>query len=224
MASKRKKLLIWGAGGHAKVVADLVDVLGSHEIVAFFDDVANPGRGRKLLAVRVVTEREEFKRLISGTPTEVIVAIGNCEARTGLANEARVMGLQLAPALVHPRATVASGVTLGAGSVVLAGAVVNTGTTIGENVIVNTSSSVDHDCVLKDGVHICPGAHLAGDVTVDRGAWVGIGATVIEKVRIGERALIAAGAVVVRDVPAGAVAKGCPGKISRGKKAPRRYV
>ena len=126
--------------------------------------------------------------------SHVIIGIGNCAARLRLAEEARREGFELATA-VHPRAVVAGGVSVGAGSVVAAGAVVNPFAQIGENVIVNTCASVDHDAVVEDGAHICPGAHLAGWVRVGRGAWVGIGSSVIDRVRIGAGSIVGAGSV-----------------------------
>lgn len=206
-------MVIWGAGGHATVVADIVRLNRRHEIVAFVDDSAR-GRTGLLLGLPVIHERQKLARIRRERPCEIIIAIGDCAVRLQLAEAARKMRFTLASA-VHPRAIVASTAEIGAGTVIAAGAVVNPGALLGRNVIVNTCASVDHDCVLQDGVHICPGAHLAGNVTVGRGAWIGIGATVIEGIRIGEGSVIAAGAVVVSDIPDGVLAKGVPARVSR---------
>ncbi len=206
-------MVIWGAGGHATVVADIVRLNRRQEIVAFMDDSAR-GRTGRLLGVPVIHQRQKLARIRREGPCEIIIAIGNCAVRLRLAEVAKQMRYSLASA-VHPRATVASSAEIGAGTVIAAGAVINPGARLGENVIVNTCASVDHDCVLQDGVHICPGAHLAGNITVGRGAWIGIGATVIEGIRIGKGSVIAAGAVVVSDIPDGVLAKGVPAKVSR---------
>lgn len=213
MPAKFSKLVIWGAGGHATVVADIVRLSGHHKIVAFVDDSPN-GRTAQLFGAPIIREREGLAQILRGGAREIIIAIGDCAARLHLASVAREMGFRLASA-IHPRAIVASTAEIGAGTVIAAGAVVNPGAVLGENVIVNTCASVDHDCVLEDGVHICPGAHLAGNVTVRRGVWVGIGATVIEGIEIGKGSMIAAGGVVVSDIADGVLAKGVPVKVSR---------
>jgi len=211
--AKQKQLVIWGAGGHASVVADIIRQGGTREIVGFVDDVTRGRRARTFLDVRVIQDRNQLAAVLRAGAREMIIAIGDCEARLQLAGEARRMGFRLGLA-IHPRATVAPTARIGAGSVIAAGAVICPGVVIGRNVIINTCASVDHDCVIKDGAHICPGAHLAGGVTVGRGTWVGIGATVIDGVRIGKGSFIAAGGVVVKDVPDCAMAKGVPARVS----------
>ena|SRR5688572_1575728 len=205
-AGRKRRVMIWGAGGHALVVADIVRLAGEYELAGFVDRADRERRGGMLLGLPIVGGRDEL-----GGVEHFIVAIGDCATRLALANEGTAMGLRLATA-VHPRATIARDVELGAGSVVAAGAVINPATRIGENVIVNTAASIDHECVLEDGVHVSPGARLAGRVRVGRGAWIGIGATVIEEVRIGAGALVGAGAVVVGDVAEGVVAVGIPAR------------
>ncbi|MBP2681963.1 MAG: acyltransferase, left-handed parallel beta-helix (hexapeptide repeat) family [Deltaproteobacteria bacterium] len=209
------KLLIWGASGHAKVVADIVRRAGTFEIVGYLDDLHPHPPDATFLGAPLYTSVKAVAALRSRGVNHLILGIGNCEARLRLAPVARKQGFFLATA-VHPCAVVAEDVRMGAGTVVMAGAVINPGTVLGENVIVNTGALVDHDCIVEDGVHICPGTRLAGDVTVERGAWVGIGATVIEKVRIGAGALVGAGAVVIRDVPENARVAGVPARVLKG--------
>ena len=207
-----KKLAIWGASGHALVVLDIIRLTGEYDIIGFIDDV-NPVRpDDSFCGFPVLGGRDCLEKLARDSVSHLIFGFGNCEARLRLAEWARERGFSLATA-IHPKATVAEGVAVGAGTVIVAGAVVNPGTTIGENVIVNTCASVDHECVIDDGVHICPGAHLAGRVSVGRASWVGIGATVIDRVRIGAGAMIGAGAVVVNDIPDGVLAYGVPAKV-----------
>ncbi len=214
MPAKQKKLIIWGAGGHASVVADIIRQGGTREIIGFVEDVTRGRRPRTFLNVRVIRDRNQLAGVLRAGAREMIIAIGDCEARLHLAGVARRMGFRLGLA-IHPRATVAPTARIGAGSVVAAGAVICPGAVIGKNVIINTAASVDHDCVLEDGVHICPGVHLAGSVIVGRGAWVGIGATAIEGVRIGRAAVIGAGGVVVGDIPDRMLACGVPARVVR---------
>lgn len=214
MPTKLKGLIVWGAGGHAKVVADIVAQAGGYRILGFVDDSAGKLQTSRFLGIRVFSDRGKLVPFAKKKGAEIVIAIGNCASRMRLAGEARSAGFKLCAPLIHPNATVAASAELGRGTVVVAGAVINAEAVVGKNVIVNTCASIDHDCVLEDGVHVCPGAHLAGNVTVGRGAWIGIGATVIEKVRIGKGAMIGAGAVVVRNIPEGVLALGCPARIA----------
>ena len=208
----KPKLVIWGASGHARVVADIVRLEKTYEIVGFLDDL-NPRRAQTEFGGAVVLGgKEQLDVLPRQGVNHLIVAVGDCQARLRLAALARASGFRLATGL-HPRATVAADVHIGEGTVITAGAVITPGASVGENVIINTCASVDHDCVIADGVHLSPGGHLASNVLVGRAAWIGIGATVIDGVRIGAGAVIGAGSVVLHDIPDGVLAYGVPAKV-----------
>ncbi len=208
------KLVIWGASGHAIVVADIVRLQGKYQLVGFLDDI-NPDRHHtKFCGSTILGGAEQLDTLPAMGVEHLIFGFGNCEARLKLAEVVHKKGFVLASA-IHPSAIIAGDVNLGAGILIAAGTVINPRTCIGENVIINTSASIDHECVIEDGVHICPGVHLAGHVTVGRGAWVGIGTTVIDHVTIGAGSLIGAGSVVLDDIPQGVVAYGVPAKVIR---------
>ena len=206
-------IVIWGASGHALVVADIVRLSQAYDIVGFIDDV-DPERRTEFHGIPILGGREQLDRLRESGVEYLIVSIGDCAARLQLAEVARAHGFSLATA-IHPRATIARGVAIGGGTVVVAGAVINPGSCIGENVIVNTCASVDHECVIEDGAHVGPGAHLGGNVKVRRGSWIGLGANIKDGVTIGERAIVGAGAVVRRDVPADTVVFGVPAEVHR---------
>ncbi len=210
----KDRLVIWGASGHAMVVADIIRLRGEYEIAGFLDNV-NPGRqGTAFYGSQILGGQEQLDPLCEQGVTHIILGFGNCQARLQLAEVVKSKGFQLVSA-VHPSAVIASDVRIGQGTVVAAGVVINPASRIGENVIVNTSASVDHECSIGDGVHICPGVSLAGRVTVGRGTWVGIGACVIDHLSIGQNAFIGAGAVVVKDIPDNVVAYGNPAKVKR---------
>ena len=211
------KLVIWGAGGHARVIADIISLTGSYVIVGFLDDVCPEPRPVVFSDAPILGGAEQLDVLKKQGVRHIIFGFGNCQARLDLARTARAARFTLAT-VIHPSAVVAQGVAVGAGSMIAAGAVVGPGACLGENVIVNTGATVDHDCELGDGVHICPGVNLAGNVTVGTAAWVGIGATVIQKVSIGAGATVGAGAVVLRDVPAGATVYGVPAQVHEANK------
>lgn len=209
-----RKIVVWGASGHALVVADIVRAAGQFEIVGFLDDVNRERRGTAFGASRVLGGREELARLRDDGVQHVIIAVGDCATRVRLAEFARSNGFLLARA-IHPRATLAGDVEVGDGTVIAAGAVVNPAARLGQNVIVNTSASIDHECLVGDGAHVGPGVRLGGKVSVGKAAWIGIGAVVRDRVTIGERSMIGAGAVVLTDIPSDVVAYGIPAKVVR---------
>lgn len=202
-----RRLAILGASGHGKVVADCAELCG-WESVIFFDD-AWPDK-RMNGAWSVVGDTADLLRRV-GEFDGVLVAIGNNTVRQArlrlLAEQGGVL-----PVLVHPSAVVSRFASLGAGSVVFAGAVLNADCTVGAGAIINTGATVDHDCVLGDAVHISPGAHLAGGVVVGDRSWVGIGSTARQLVRIGFDVVVGAGAAVVADVVDGCVVTGVPAR------------
>lgn len=207
-------MVIWGASGHARVVADIVRLRGEYEIAGFLDDQSPQRRGEPFCGATVLGGSEQLAGLAGAGVTHAILALGEGRSRLRLAALLRAQGFVLSIA-IHPRAVIAGDVAVGEGTVVAAGAVVNPGARLGENVIVNTGATVDHDCEIEEGAHICPGAHLAGGVRVGCGAWVGIGAAVIQGVRIGAEAVVGAGAAVLQDVPERVVAYGVPARVVR---------
>ena len=208
---KTKRIVIIGAGGHGRVVADLCDLLGSWQEIVFLDDrfPAMDACGEW----RVVGTMADIPAA-AADGNEFALGIGSNAVRMKFFEEARKSGAVL-PALVHPAAAVSPRSRLGAGSVVLATAAVNIGAETGAGVIINTGASVDHDCQLGDGVHICPGARLAGAVRVGDLAMIGVGSSVRQGITIGAGATVGAGAAVVADVQPGLVVAGVPAKPLR---------
>lgn len=207
-------LVIWGASGHALVVADAARAQRKFSVVGFIDD--RPGlKGTAFAGSEVLGGRDALRELHSRGVRLLHVAVGHCATRMKLAGLARSEGFQLAT-VIHPRAVVATVTPVGDGTFVAAGVVVNVGARVGENVILNTSCSVDHECDIHAGVHVGPGVRLGGCVQVGRAAWLGIGATIFNRISIGEGSIVGGGAVVTRDIPAGVVAFGVPARVVRG--------
>lgn len=213
-----RRVWIVGAGGHGKVIADLLRALGHAPIGAVDLRAEAVGRLAEPLGTHIRMTQADFLAHVErdGSLPEggeaVIVAVGDNRARLAVH---RALGGVARPALIHPQAVVSPSAAIGAGTVVFAGAVVHAAAVVGEAVIVNTRAVVEHDCRVGDGVHLSPGAILCGGVTVEDGAWVGAGATIIPGVRVGARVMVGAGAVILVDVPAGATVVGNPGRIIR---------
>lgn len=197
--------VVFGAGGHAKVIVALMHALGE-QVGGCIDDDATRW-GSRVLGVDV-----RGPSTIVAPGTRAVLGIGKNATRQRLAN----LPMRWAT-LVHPRAFVDLSAMVGEGSVVFAGAVVQPEARIGTHAIVNTGCRIDHDCVVGAFAHIAPGVTLAGDVTVGEGAFIGAGATVIPGRTIGAWATVGAGAVVLRDVEAHATVVGVPARLLRGK-------
>ena len=181
-----KKLIIIGASGHGKVIADIALLNGYKDIVFLDDDDSVT----ECAGFPVVGKTSEASH-IDG---DKIVAIGNASARKRIQEQIDTV------TLIHPDAVIGRNVTIGAGTVIMAGVVINPDTTIGRGCIINTSSSVDHDCVIGNYTHVAVGAHVCGTVAVGENVWLGAGATISNNVNICDDVVVGAGAVVVSNI------------------------
>lgn len=214
LPKKMKKIAIWGASGHALVVAEIIKKQQQYELTGFVDDINIERKGEQFCGSSIIGGRADLLKLKQLGVKYVIFGFGNCQARLNLSNWLQNNGFLLGTA-IHPRAIISEDVTILPGTVITAGAIINPKVTIEENVIINTGATVDHECYIGKGVHICPGVNLAGNVTIKETTWIGIGSTVIQSVTIGKNTVIGAGSVVVNDIPDGVVAYGVPAKIQR---------
>ena len=198
-----EKVVIIGASGHGKVIADIVLKSGDL-VVGFLDD--NPELKEEFIGFPLlgkVSEADKFKEY------QFVIAIGNADIRERIANKLDVKWYTA----IHPTAVVAGiDVKLGEGTVVMANTAINSNAKIGKHCIINTGAIVEHDNLIGDFVHISVGAKLAGNVTVGRKTWVGIGSQIIQGKNIGEEAMIGAGAVVIDDISGKCTVVGCPAK------------
>lgn len=184
------RLVIVGAGGHAKVIADNALKNGYSEIF-FVDDTATGD----CMGYPIVGLCDEIEKLNDGK-TDFIIGIGQNITRQRIAEQYAVNW----KTLIHPSAQIATNATIGQGTVVMAGAVINASATVGAHCIINTGAIVEHDNILKDYVHISPNAALGGTVHIGQGTHIGIGATVSNNIDICEKCTIGAGAVVVKNI------------------------
>ena len=205
------QVAIVGAGGHGKVVLDILRAGRECEPVGFID-ADTTLTGTRVGGLPVFGPVNTLPKLRQQKVRHAIVAIGNNRTRQRYAALLQEQGFELINA-IHPTASVSSTATLRKNVVIAAHGVICTEARLGDCVILNTAAVVDHECDVADAVHVCPGAHLAGRVRVGEGAFIGLGANIIQCLTIGEHAVIGAGAVVTRDVPPYATAVGVPARV-----------
>ena len=213
------KAIIYGAGGHAKVVADILLKNSKLELAAFVDDRK---QNSNLLGHPVISEKEFFSdsSLISG-----VVAVGDNSVRSKIVekilhNKASFKFLSL----IHPNAVIGLESKVGEGSVVMAGAILNPSAVVGNHCIVNTRSSLDHDAELGEFASIGPGVSLGGNCHVGTFTAIGIGASVSHGVGIGKHSVIGGGAFADKDIGDFVVAFGVPCKEIRKRTEGERYL
>lgn len=194
-----KKLIIIGASGHGKVIADIA-VKNNYDYIFFLDDNEEIIECAGFPVIGRTNEASD----IDG---DKIVAIGNAEIRKRIQEK-----LENLVTLIHPTAVISRRVEIGEGTVVMAGAVVNSDVVIGKGCIINTGASVDHDCKIGDYSHVSVGAHVAGTVEIGNKTWIGAGATVINDISICSDCIVGAGAVVVENLDKQGTYVGIPAK------------
>lgn len=182
-----KRLVIIGASGHGKVIADIA-IRNGYENIVFLDDDENV---KECAGFPVVGKTVQVVEMDG----DKIVAIGNAKIRERIQE-----GLNDVVTLIHPDAAISRRVTMGTGSVVMAGAVINSDVVIGKGCIINTGASVDHDCRIGDYSHVSVGAHVAGTCEIGKRTWIGAGTTVSNNVNICGDCMIGAGTVVIKDI------------------------
>lgn len=199
-----QSVVIIGASGHGKVVADIV-IENGDQVVGFLDD--NPNLSEKFIGFPVLGIIDEYQKYLDA---KFIVAIGNATIREKIANKLKNVKWYTA---IHPAAVISKlDTVIGDGTVVMANAVVNPGARIGRHCIINTGAIVEHDNRLEDYVHVSVGAKLAGTVSVGKTTWIGIGASIRNNLEICADCMIGAGAVVVKDIKEAGTYVGVPAR------------
>jgi UDP-perosamine 4-acetyltransferase len=205
------EVLVLGAGGHAKVLIDILLSLGTP-----IKGALEPRQdlwGTSVLGVPIIAG-DEF--IFSFKPENVLLVNGlgsvkNTLPRRKLFERWKAHGYSFA-SVIHPKAIISSHAHCAEGVQIMAGAIINAGVHIAENCVINTGAIIEHDCKLEAHVHISPGAHLAGAVKVGAGSHVGLSASILQNLSLGEACLIAAGAVVVDSVESGKTVMGIPAR------------
>jgi acetyltransferase EpsM len=219
MNQDRCRVIVWGAGGHGKVVADALLASESCEVVGILDDDPTKA-GAKILGIQVLHSPGGLRALLDTLDFDgVAIGIGDNYIRDKKFREARSCGLEPVN-VIHPSAHLSRFVELGVGVTILAGAIINPGTVIEDNVCVNTAASIDHDNYLETSSHVFPNATLTGGVRVGQFAYVGSGAVVAPNIVVHKYSQVGAGAIVLKDVAEGVVVAGGPA-VEIGKQPKR---
>lgn len=202
--NKKNKVVIIGAGGHAKVILGTLTALG-YEIAGLVDD--NPNLiGSLILGYPILGNIASLKDRLSQT---AVCAIGdNLQRRNIILRFTQLDWITV----IHPKAYVHESAILGKGTVVFAGAVVQPDAILEDHVIINTAASIDHDCHVERFSHIAPGAHLGGTVKIGEGTLIGLGTSIKPGTIIGKWSVIGTGSVVVKNIKSYVYAKGVPAK------------
>lgn len=204
------KIIIFGSGGQARVVAEIVLRENKHELIGFIDPIAKHPE-EKIFNLPILGGLEIIPKLIKQKILGFIVGIGNNQIRAERFKELKKMGLEPIQA-IHPTANIGRDVVIGQGTVVNMGAIIATQCLIGENSIINSGAIVEHEDKIGSHVHIAPGAALAGRVTVKNYAFLGLRSVIKDYLTIGKKAVVGAGAVVLKDVPDDTTVVGVPAR------------
>lgn len=213
-------IVIIGAGGHAKVIADIIlkrrELFNENlNIVGFLDDNFENLNYNKIFKIPILGKIDLIEKLESEKHYSYIIGIGSNTIRERIGNKYPYLNYYTA---IHPTAVLGLDISLENGSVVMANAVINSGTRIGKHCILNTGSLVEHDVIIGDFCHVSPNSVLCGTIKIGDKCWIGAGSTVIQNINLGKNIIIGAGSVIIKDIPDNCTVVGNPGKIIKGEK------
>lgn len=191
---------LYGAGGHCKVVVDILAAINMP--VSFIVD--DDPKADNYSDIPIIDPVEEYDK--------AIITIGNCKTRKEISKRIKVKEFVTA---IHPSAIISPAAIVGEGTVIVQGAIIQAAAIVGKHCIVNTKASIGHDVILHDYVHIASGATICGGVEIGEGSWIGAGSVVKQGKKIGANCMIGVGSVVVKDIPDNVVAFGNPCRVVR---------
>ncbi|MBN2991573.1 acetyltransferase [Pseudomonas cedrina subsp. fulgida] len=218
------KILLVGSSGHAKVILDIVEKQGLYTVLGLIDSFR--AIGDEVLGYSVIGRESDLPKILAEYSVEgVIVAIGDNSIRGEVS--ARIS--ELCPHLpfvcaIHPSATIGKGVSIGSGTVVMAGAVVNPCSAVGKFCIINTLAALDHDSVMGDFSSLAPSAVTGGGCKIGKFSAIGIGASLSHGVNVGEHAVVGGKSMVLSDVDPFSVYYGVPAKRIRSRQKSEKYL
>jgi len=219
-----KNIIIIGSSGHAKVIIDIIEREGKYKIVGLVDRYRNIGE--QTLGYEVLGDEEDLPHLIkTHSLSGAIVAIGDNFIRAKVVAQVREICPYLTfVSVIHPESSIAKDVSIGEGTVIMAGAIVNSSCSIGRFCILNTNSSLDHDSVMEDFSSLAPRVTTGGSCRIGGYAAISIGAILIHGIHIGEHTVIGAGSTVLKHLESFKVAYGTPAKVIRERNIGEKYL
>lgn len=207
-SNKPSDIVVVGAGGHAKVVIELLRDNDFNVIGCTDRDTTS----RKILGVPVIGNDDILLQVLREGIKSAFVALGENKLRSTLGQKLWNYGFMM-PSIISRNSVISSSSKIGQGVAIMAGAIINADSEVGDFAIINTNASVDHDCIIGDGSHIAPGATLAGGVRIGSRVLVGIGASVLPDLEIGDDAILGGGSVAIAAIPSNVTAVGHPAKF-----------
>ena len=193
---------IIGAGGHSKVIIDIIRELGNYNIVGIYDD----NKTGYFSEIKIIGKISE----INNNKDYFIIGIGNDKIRKKIAEEYNQLKWAT---LIHPKTIISKTATIKEGTVVCAGAIIQTEVEIGKHCIINTNCNIDHESTIGDYCSICPSSTICGQVKVGESSFIGANSTIIQTIEVGKECIIGAGSVVIRNIQNNSNVVGNPAKI-----------
>jgi len=208
-----KKVVIIGAGGHAREVLDLFDACNiggqNYEVLGYIVESRFGSPGTVVNDKPILGDFSWFK---GRNEVSAICGVGKPELRKRLVGLAKQFGVRFIN-VIHPSAIMTPWITLGEGVVITAGCILTNQIHVGNHVHVNRNSTIGHNCVIEDFVMISPGVNISGNVLIREGCFIGTGANIIDKINLGQWSIIGAGSTIIREVPPNSTVVGVPGKV-----------
>ena len=224
MKKKLKNILIVGAGGHAKVVIDIIKCEGKYNIIGIIDNKFS--KKDNFLNYKILGNEDEIPEIIDEFKVHgCVVAIGDNFVRSVVVKKIENQSSKIQFInCIHPSSCIAFDIKIGVGNVIMAGTTINTSSQIGNHCIINTNSSIDHDNKIFNFVSIAPNAAIGGNVNIDEYSAIGIGASVIHNISVGHNCVIGANSLVIADTKSNSVYYGLPAKNIRKRKQGEKYL
>lgn len=211
-----KKIVLIGAGGHCKVIIDLIESLKEYEIFG----VTDKKKQGTVLNYKIVGDDSKLKKIYESGIHYAFICVGaisDLSIRNSIYSKLKSIGFKL-PVLIHKDSIISPYAHAEDGTCIMARTVINAGAYIAENCIINTGSVVEHDCIVGDNTHISPNVSIGGGTRIGCNTHIGIGSSIVQGINIGNNVTIGAGAVVIGDIPDNVVSVGVPAKIIKVKK------
>lgn len=190
-----EKVVLIGAGPHAKVIADMLLQMPQYEVVGLIDPEIKMG----FMGLKILGNDDCLDELFNEGVHKAFVSIGSNEIRKKVFYKVKEIGFEMIN-IISANAIVSSYAKLGQGIAIMPGAIVNAFTQIKDGCILNTNCSIDHDGSIDEFVHVAPGSAIAGSVSIGEKTFCGVGTRIIDGIKVGNNVVIGAGSVVIKDI------------------------